>query len=194
MRMSHFNITRRNTLIGTAAVFAGSPLVGSATARSDALASELNAVRSATKQYNDIGVARSEGYVVESPYTPDMGFHLINPGLFAADASAAVDITAPPILVYYTTGNYRPDPGEEHDGSRDGELRLGAVEYAHIGDSGSPGTPADYFSDEESTRTLRVSEEDGWQWTPGPNITALHVWVHRGNPAGIFNPTNPTLD
>lgn len=194
MRMSHLNLTRRKTLIGTAAVLAGSPVVGSASAQSDALASELNAVRSATKKYKDVDVARSEGYVVESPYTPEMGFHLINPGLFAPNETAPVDITEPPILVYYTTGNYRPAPGDAHDESRDEDLRLGAVEYAHLGDSGAPGTPADYFSDGESTRNLSVSEADGWQWTPGPNITALHVWVHRGNPAGVFHPTNPTLD
>ena len=203
--MSPEEITRRKTLIGTATALAGVTVVGTASAKNDELSAELNSVRSATKRYRDVSLAREDGYVVESAYVPEMGFHLINPDLLAPDAEAAVEITEPPILVYFTTGDYRPEPGAEHDGGRDGDLRLGAVEYGHLGDVDAlagqdppanpvEGTPANYFSDEDAKRTLKVSEEEGWQWTPGPDITALHVWVHRGNPAGVFNPTNTTIN
>ena len=191
--MSAFT-TRRNVLTIAAAAGIGTTLTGTVTARSDQLAQELNAVRSATRQYRDIGQARADGYVVESEYVPQMGFHLINPTLIAPDADAPVDITEPPILVYFTTGNYRPEPGGDHDPDRDDDLRLGAVEFAHTGDEGPPGTPMDLFSDEDASRNLKVTEDEGWEWVPGADITALHVWVHRGNPAGVFNPSNPTID
>ncbi len=188
-------VSRRTALraIGGGLVLATA--VGPASARSNQLARELNGVRAATRRYRDVSVARADGYgAVVSPYVPAMGFHLINPGLLAADADEEIDVTEPPILVYYTTGNYDPGPGGFHDPARDDDLRLGAVEYGHLGDDGPPGTPANYFSDENASHNLEVSEEEGWEWTPGPNITALHVWIHRGNPAGVFHPTNPTID
>ena len=163
-------------------------------ARSEDLARELQTVRAATRAYRDVAVARNDGYTEVSPYTPQMGFHFVNPTLIAADEAAAVDITEPPILVYATTDDYDPDPGDDHDPDRDGDLRLAAVEFAHGGDEGPPGTPANLFSDEEASCRLKVSEEDGWEWVDGPDITALHVWVHRENPAGVFHPTNPTID
>ena len=188
--MSLEQITRRGVLRGTAVGLAGLSLAGTASARSDRLSEELNAVRAATRKYRDVGLARTDGYVIFSPYVPEMGFHAINPGLIAPDEHTEVDITKPPILVYYTTGNYRPGPGTLHDPDRDGDLRLGAVEYAHLGDHGAA---ADYFSDEDVSRNLHVTEEEGWEYVPTAGITALHAWVHRGNPAGVFHPTNPTV-
>lgn len=165
-------------------------MAGSANAGGDDLSHELNEVRAATRKYRNVGLARDDGYgELVSPYEPEMGFHFVNPDLIAADEDGPFDLTEPPILVYFTTGNYDVRPGELHDPERDDDLRLGAVEYAHAGDE-----PADIFSDEEVNRNLKISEEEGWEFVPGPNITALHVWVHRGNPAGVFNPTNPTID
>ena len=192
MKQSLFELTRRETLLGTAAAVAGLASVGSVTASADTLTAELNAVRAATRTYRDVQLAREDGYAgLISPYVPGMGFHFINPALIAPDEDAEVDITKPPMLVYYTTGNYRPEPGDEHDPAHDGDLRLGAVEFAHMG---TLNAPANYFSDEESRRSLAVSEEEGWHPSPDSPFTALHVWVHRGNPAGVFHPTNPTLN
>ncbi len=188
--MSLEQTTRRGVLRGTAIGLAGLSLAGTASARSDQLSEELNVVRAATRKYRDVDLARDDGYVVFSGYVPEMGFHAINPDLIAGDEDEVADITKPPILVYYTTGNYRPEPFVEHDPERDSDLRLGAVEYAHVG---TPGAPADYFSDEEAPRNVRFPEGDGWLPIPGSPFTALHVWVHRGNPAGVFHPTNPTL-
>lgn len=186
---------QRRTVLGTIA--AGAAL-GAATipasARSDDLARELNTVRAATRQYRDVSLARADGYTVVSPYTPGMGFHFVNPGVFAADETGPFSLEQPQILVYFTTEDYEVSPGETHDPERDDDLRLGAVEFAHVGDEGAPGTPADLFSDEEASRRLRTSEEAGWEWVPGADITALHAWVHRGNPGGVFHPANPTID
>lgn len=156
------------------------------------LALQLNTVRNATQKYRDVAEAREDGYDEEiSPYIPGMGFHFENHDLVAEDENTAADITKPAILVYFPTGDYNPDPFEAHDPNRDDDLRLGAVEYAH---HGTPGTAANYFADEDAGRELRASEEEGWQPIPGTDLTALHAWVHRGNPAGVFHPTNPTLE
>ena len=165
--------------------------VGAASARSDEFTHELNEVRTATRKYRNVATARADGYDTQvSPYTPNMGFHFVNPALVAADADSVVDISEPPILVYYTTGNYSPGPGDVHDPARDKDLRLGGVEFAH----GETGAAGNIFSDEAASRTLKVSEEDGWGPIPNTPLMALHVWVHRGNPDGVFNPTNPTID
>lgn len=166
-------------------------LTGTASANS-ALSQELNTVRQATQQYRDVSQARDDRYGVEvSPYVPNMGFHFINPGLVAADEEAEGDLSAPPILVYYTAGNYNPAPFSPHDPERDDELRLGGVEFAH---GGTNGADANYFSDEDAARELAVLESEGWHYLEPDDFTALHVWVHRGNPAGVFHDTNPTID
>lgn len=174
-------------------------------AGSSALAHELNEVRKATQVYKDASVAVEEGYIPVN-YVPEMGFHFVNDTLFAEDEDAEVELTEPPILVYYTTGNFDPadvptDNGEiqfkdeEEDELLDWleNLRLGAVEYVHRGDDEAPGTPANYFSDEESPRNLQTTEEEGWEFVAEAGFTALHVWVHRNNPEGVFQPTNPTV-
>lgn len=164
--------------------------VGAVSAQSNEFSHELNEVRAATRKYRDVAKARTDGYAtLVSPYVPNMGFHFVNPTLLAADASTPVDLSEPPILVYYTSGNYNPKPGDMHDPAHDDDLRLGAVEFAHL----EAGVPGNIFSDESASRTVKVSEEDGWGPIPESPLWALHVWVHRGNPAGVFHPTNPTV-
>ncbi len=188
-------IGRRTALKTVGLGLAGTALltgpVGAVSARSDAFTHELAQTRAATRKYRNVATAREDGYgTMVSPYVPNMGFHFVNLALVAADADAAVDLSKPPILVYYTTGDYNPAPGDMHDPAHDDDLRLGAVEFAHF----ETGVAGNLFSDESASRTLKVSEADGWGPIPGTPLMALHVWVHRGNPAGVFNPTNPTID
>lgn len=165
--------------------------VGAVSAKSDEFTHELNETRAATRKYRNVAKAREDGYDMQvSPYTRNMGFHFVKPPLVAADADAAVDLSEPPILVYYTTGNYNPEPGDVHDPAHDDDLRLGGVEFAH----GQTGVPGNIFSDESASRTLKMSEEKGWGPIPDTPLMALHVWVHRGNPVGVFHPTNPTIN
>lgn len=175
-------------------IVGGVTFTGSASAASDGLSHELNTVRAAVQKYRDVSVARQDGYGTVVPYISGMGYHFVNPDFIAPDESGPFNLETPPILVYFTTGDYDVNPGDVHDSTRDDDLRLAAVEFAHAGDNGAPGTPADIFSDEDSSRNLKVSEEDGWVFVPGANITAIHAWVSRGNPAGVFHPTNPTIE
>lgn len=209
------NRLRRRTVLKSIGLAAGGTalLPGSVSAQSNTLAHELNTVRAATREFRDVAKARVAGYGVlpelVSPYTPNMGFHFVNPLFVAPDEEGPFDLESPPVLVYAPIGEYRneireaiaePGPPFFHDPDRDDELRLVAVEFAHLGDVEDPpadpedGTPADIFSDEEARRNLKFTEADGWEWVPGAEITALHVWVHRGNPEGVFHPTNPTID
>lgn len=160
--------------------------VGSASASSQELTAELNRVRNLTLQYRDIDTARSNGYAAVSPYVPGMGFH------FADGPPFGTNLENPGILVYFTNGSYNPVPGEEHDSAHDDDLILGAVEWLVSGDQEDKAP--DIFSDESSDRELLVTEAEGWHFESAEGFTGLHAWVHRGNPAGVFHPTNPEID
>ena len=158
----------------------------------DDLRAQLMEVHAATRPYwADVSRARGDGYDGEvSPYTPGMGFHFVNPELIAEDESRSVELTDPPILVYVPVDGYEVAPGDEHDPERDDELLLAAVEFAHVG---TEGASMDIFADEDTTHPPLVSEEEGWEFVEDAGISALHVWVPHWNPAGVFNPTNPTV-
>lgn len=165
-------------LVGTAAV--------PASAGDDQLSNQLNAVRDVTRKYRSIETARDDGYGAVSPYVPGMGFH------FADGPPFGTDLEDPGVLVYFTNGSYNPNPGEEHDPAHDDDLILGATEWLVPGDQEDD--PPNIFNDEESPRHLQVTEEEGWHFEDAEGFTGLHAWVHRGNPAGVFHPTNPEID
>lgn len=179
--------TRRTVLrsIGVG-VTGGVAYVGSASANGYELTAELNTVRDLTLKYRDIDTARSDGYAAVSPYVPGMGFH------FADDPPFGTALGDPGILVYFTDGSYNPAPGEEHDPAHDDDLILGAVEWLVPGDQED--NPPDIFSDESSDRELLVTEAEGWHFASAEGFTGLHAWVHRGNPEGVFHPTNPEIE
>lgn len=183
--------TALRLLAGGLAVGAGSN-VALAQPGSDEFVRQLNTVRTGTQRYRDVAVALDDGYVPVLGYVPGMGFHLVRGDLIADEhGSGPVDgLENPPILVYFTTGDYNPSPGEPFEADRMEDMRLGGVEFAYVGDDG----PDDYFADESSSRKLLTTEEDGWEFVPPAGVTAIHVWVHRNNPKGVFHPTNPTID
>lgn len=151
------------------------------------LSQQLNTVRAVTKKYRDIEAARADDYFAVSPYVPGMGFH------FATSVPPfGSDRSDPPVLVYFTNGSYNPDPGESHEPARDDDLILGAVEWIVPGNQEDD--PPNIFNDEASPRHLKTTEEEGWHFESGEGFTGLHAWVHRGNPAGVFHPTNPTIE
>lgn len=193
-------ITRRTALrtLGGGLTLGG--LTAIASADSDELANELNGVTAATQNYRDVSSARADGYIPASPYVPGQGFHFAGgrppegeedgPPIFGSEREN------PPTLVYFTNGSYNPEPGDPHNPNHDDDLILGAVEYIVPGDQTDD--PPDLFSDENATRALKVSEEEGWHFEAPEAVdltfTTLHAWVHRGNPAGVFHRTNPTID
>lgn len=181
-------VSRRSALRtiggGLALGVAASP----ASAGSHRLAKQLARVRAGTRTYRDVGRARDDGYDHVSPFVPGMGFHFER-----GDPPRGTTLDDPPILVYFPDGSYDPDPFDPYDPERDDDLVLGAVEYA-VDSAGPTADPApDIFADEGSDRTLEVTEDEGWHWTPPLGGHALHAWVHRGNPAGVFHPENPTI-
>lgn len=150
------------------------------------LSHQLNRVRAVTREYRDIETARADGYAAISPYVPGMGFH------FADGPPFGTALEDPGVLVYFTNGSYNPDPGDEHDRCHDDDLILGAVEWLVQGNQEA--NPPDIFNDEDSQRDLKVTEAEGWHYEEQLDFTGLHAWVHRGNPAGVFHPTNPNID
>lgn len=151
------------------------------------LAQQLAAVREATKKYRDIDQAVEDGFFPVSPYVPGMGFHFTD-----RLPPFGTDPLDPPVLVYFPNGSYDPAPEEELDPDRMDDLVLGAVEWLVPGDQ--TGDPPNLFADEDSPRALATTEEHGWHYETDLDFTGLHAWVHRGNPAGVFHSTNPTIE
>lgn len=187
--MTNESLGRRAYLKVTGSFLALGTSVGGASARggADELARQLDEVRAATRAYRDVETARSDGYTPLLGYFPGMGFHFTAP-----DGPLGAERADPPLLVYSTDGSYAPAPGDLHDPDHDDHLILGGVEYLVPGDQSD--APPDIFADESSPQTLQVTEADGWHFEADLNVTGLHAWVHRGNPAGVFHPTNPTID
>lgn len=174
-------------LAGSCLALSTSAGMASAQGGPDELARQLEEVRDATRTYRDVKAARSDGYSPLLGYFPGMGFHFTAP-----DGPLGAERADPPLLVYFTNGSYNPEPGDRHDPDHDDDLVLGGVEYLVPGDQSNE--PPNIFADESSEQTLRVTEANGWHFEVDLNITGLHAWVHRGNPAGVFHPTNPTID
>jgi hypothetical protein len=124
---------------------------------------ELQAVKAATAKYNDIKKALADGYVDIGVVIPNMGHHFLNPEYLDAD----FELTKPEILVY----ELRPN----------GKYKLVAVEYAVplvLANVAPEGFTGSY---------------DVWDVVPDAGIWALHAWVWKKNPLGVFNPTNPNV-
>jgi hypothetical protein len=136
---------------------------------------QLREVRKATRAYRDVEAAEAAGYELASPCESDpkyggMGFHYANP---AYVEDGVLDLTKPEILVYQPT--------------RDGRLRLGAVEYFQVD------ADQDLATDDDRPYMFGVPF-DGPMLGHNPQMPIhydLHVWLYRHNPAGIFAMWNP---
>lgn len=180
-------MTRRSFRLLTAtlaALLLGSMAVGSASAHGhSAERRDLAKAWAATVRFHSTQQATKAGY---GPF-PDgvplhecianlkgpgaMGFHWINGDLLTTD----LDPAKPQVLVY------APD--------RHGGLHLAALEYVvfkDAWDAAHPGTMPSLFGED-------------FMETPAPNryeipaFYALHVWLYRYNPTGLFEPFNPRV-
>ncbi len=151
---------------------------------------ELAAARQATAKYHDVNAALADGYAPFSPHIPGMGVHYVNFSLL----DAVFDIERPEILIYSMAEGNGP--------------KLVAVEYvAVVLKSGFAGE-----SDVWDIHSASCHYEDGYEevqpapvlcppTSPGgaplvlwhPDLFAVHVWIWRGNPDGIFEPFNPNV-
>ncbi len=164
---------------GIAAVILGSIAIGSASAAP----SELHAVRAATARFHDLAHAQAAGYgqppapaplhecIASFTNSGAMGFHMINGNLL----TGTPDALHPPVLVY------APDS--------DGALHLVALEYVIFKDAwdeAHPGQTPMLFCQMFMT-TLAPNRY------AIPSFCALHVWLWKSNPAGLFAPFNPNV-
>lgn len=139
--------TRRTVLkaAGTGAVV--SSLAFGATATDDeSLDDQLAKAKQATEKYANPQKALDDGFTLMGPFVPGMGWHFLNEANVQAAVENGFNIEQPQLLTY-------GDTGAGCDG--DGELVLGAVEYAiPVGARGfDEETPPDVFADEDADAT-----------------------------------------
>ncbi len=153
---------------------------------------ELAAVRKATAKYHDVNEAVADGYVQLSGHVPGMGAHFANLGLL----DGVFSLAQPEILLYSLT---------EGDGPK-----LVAVEYGVV----APDPPDGFAGDSDvwhvhpaschygdGSEVEEANPDDCPETSPGgaplvlwhPDLWALHTWIWRGNPDGIFEPINPNV-
>ncbi len=158
--------------------------VPQAHAQAPALSPELEKVRAAFEKYEDPVMAVHDGYFstlgcIELtkggpgtvPYGAPggMGVHFLNPQLI----SPVPDPMHPPILLYEPSGD---------------KLRLVAVEYFVPLATGVKERPKlfgqAFYGPMEGHHPFQPTQLHHYD---------LHVWLFKTNPAGVFNPSNPTV-
>jgi hypothetical protein len=162
-----------------AAVVLATGLVGGATAAG----SDVQAAKVATARFHSTVQAGRAGYgpfpagvplhecIASTNGTGAMGVHWVNGQLL----DATLDPTRPEVLVY--------EPGP------DGELNLVAVEYVIF--------QADWF-EHHAANTMPMlfgqpfMEGDHVRFQIPP-FFALHAWLHKSNPSGMFASYNPNV-
>ncbi len=163
----------------------------------------LAEVRALTERFSDVTVALAEGYVrdpmnmcetAEMMGQPAaggaMGIHFFRPDLLG--------VTAPPNPRVDGTGthtDFRNPSILIYEPQADGSLALVAVEnlvfqkaWAATGAKGPPtfhGVPWDAMADDPATAV-----DEAHMFEPHYD---RHVWIHRENPNGVFNPLNPAV-
>lgn len=134
---------------------------------------EIQQLRRATVRFRNIPAAQAAGYDLvpgldncfENPGVGAMGYHYINLDILDLN----VDLLRPEAMVYST--------------DRNGRLTLGAVEYvvpAAEWDAAGHSEPPQLFG-----QHFHLNESLG--------VYALHIWIWKHNPAGMFADWNPTV-
>lgn len=142
---------------------------------SDDLNAQLTELRGATEPLRDVTQGNAAGYeiLVTHPESGErclnhaqlgaMGFHYLNPDL----VDDAVSVAAPEVLIY--------------EPQSDGSLALVGVEYV---------VPFAIRGDDEAPPIL-FGREFKRNYTF--DLWALHAWVWRENPSGVFADYNPAV-
>jgi hypothetical protein len=152
-------------------------------------------VRRATARYLDVARARADGFVQVTGMEPEHGYHFVNARTQAlAAAAGAVDLAAPPMLLYV---------------ERDGVWQLVGVEYALPAVPATSPFPAEAWSRHEASCHYRDGREVPAAraadcgsrhaetgaplvfWHPAAAV--VHVWAWYPNPDGPFARENRWL-
>jgi hypothetical protein len=151
--------------------------------------SDLNIARAATGKFHDISVAEHAQYGLPPAGVPlhecisnpagTMGFHWINGNLL----DTTVDPANPEALVYF------PD--------KQGNLHLGALEYVVFqapweAEHGANAAPPSLFG-QSFALVGPAAGHNGNTVFDIPPFYQLHVWLWNSNPAGLFQPWNPSI-
>lgn len=165
--------------VGPSPARAGAALVGSSSTGEGQL---LAAIRRSTAKYQNIDAALADGYIDDGfgcidaidfgldPSAGGMGFHLIN---WPLHDDPATDPERPDLLVY------EPAP------SPNGKPKLVALEYEVF--------TADWYAAGNSAPPSLLGHEFEHLVFPGFDIFALHLWLWRDNPSGMFSDFNPKV-
>lgn len=141
-------------------------------------ASQLAQVRRLTAPFHTFENGKAAGWdaplseCVESP-AGGMGFHYGN--MEYVDDGGVVDALQPEVLLYEPRKN--------------GKMRLVGVEYI---------VPVEVEQDEEGffprpDHDAPVLFDREFHWNPVLSLWALHVWIWRDNPSGMFADFNPKV-
>jgi hypothetical protein len=139
----------------------------------DGRSPEIQRLRAVTARFRSLPVAQAAGYELvpgldhcfDNPGVGGMGYHYINLDIL----DLHVDPLRPEAMVYSTGPN--------------GRLILGAVEYivpAAEWDAAGHGHPPQLFG-----QHFHLNENLG--------VYALHAWIWKNNPAGLFADWNPNV-
>lgn len=141
---------------------------------------DLSEVRAATAPFHDIAAAQASGYglftdaagiaCIDNP-AGAMGIHYVKGALVGDDTVSAA---TPEALVY------EPQPN--------GRLRLVAVEYVVFQDAWDAANDAPPSLFGEEFELISSTNRYGL-----PAFYALHVWLWKANPSGMFEDWNPRV-
>jgi hypothetical protein len=124
---------------------------------------ELKFVRARTRVFQDANYAQAHGFVLASPYVPQMGYHYVR----FAWVDGTFDMKRPEALLYVDDGQ--------------GGLTLVGVEYV-VPTALSPEAPAGF-----------TGEDDVWEVNAELEAWTLHAWLWQSNPEGVFVAHNPMI-
>lgn len=168
--------TRRTTIKAAGAgTLLGSLAFGAGANEDESLDDQLARAKASTAQYADPRAAIEDGFQLMGPFVPGMGWHFINEENVQAAVEDGFDIERPQLLTYGDTG-----------AGADGELVLGAVEYAiPVGSGdGTEEDPPNVFNDEEAAATAEWHVHHGAE-----HVFTLPVEPRSDLPAAF--PSNP---
>lgn len=168
--------TRTPVLVGILLAFSWSLAAceSSPTASEDPMEDQIDAIRNATEGFRSSAAAEMAGYALfgpcfEEPGVGAQGFHFSNDALIG---DPAIEALRPELLMYEPRG--------------DGSFNLVGVEYlvfqAAWHDAGNPDPPS--LLGREFHLVPDLLEEPFY---------ALHLWIWRENPLGLFADWNPDV-
>jgi hypothetical protein len=182
--MSVFKTVNRRRLAtaGVVLAVAASAMVTLPTVTAGADGGGIAAARAATNKYHDLRVARADGYklfkdvngvqCISQPGLGTMGIHFVN-GTQVGNANEAV--TQPEAVIYEPEAN--------------GNVRLVGLEYVVVKSAWSQAghkSPPSLFG--HQFMLITAPNRYGL-----PDFYALHAWIWKNNPKGMFYPWNPQV-